>query len=95
MFDGIISFSKIKFRPPTFRFGPACLVEESSAAKKTHGDRTMADALTIEDKYYKMRTKQTTSEARNDMRTPAGRRATLKQRRAKPKGWRSKFDFRK
>ena len=74
--------------------GPACLVEESSAAKKTHGDRTMADALTIEDKYYKMRSRQETSEARNDMRTTAGRKAALKQRRAKPKGWRSNFDFR-
>ena len=74
--------------------GPACLVEESSSAKKTHGDRTMADALTIEDKYYKMRSRQETSEARNDMRTTAGRKAALKQRRAKPTGWRSKFDFR-
>ena len=77
--------------------GPACLVEESSAAKKTHGDRTMADALTIEDKYYKMRSRAEASEAsesRNDMRTAAGRKEALKQRRVKPKGWRSKFDFR-
>ena len=30
--------------------GPASLVEESSAAKKTHGDRVIADALTLDDK---------------------------------------------
>ena len=74
--------------------GPACLVEESSAAKKTHGDRTMADALTVEDKYYKMRSRAEASESRNDMRTAAGRKTALKQRRAKPKGWRLEFDFR-
>uniref|UniRef100_A0A6M3LG42 Putative terminase n=1 Tax=viral metagenome TaxID=1070528 RepID=A0A6M3LG42_9ZZZZ len=75
--------------------GPACLVEESSAAKKTHGDRTMADALTIEDKYYKMRSHKESSESRNDMRTAAGRKEALKRKRTKPKGWRSSFDFRK
>jgi len=51
--------------------------------------------LTIEDKYYKMRSRQETSEARNDMRTVAGRKAALKQKRAKPTGWRTGFDFRK
>ncbi len=30
--------------------GPAFLIEESSSAKKTHGDRVMADALTLDDK---------------------------------------------
>ncbi len=74
--------------------GPACLVEESSSAKKTHGDRTMADALTIEDKYYKMRNRADTSEALNDMRTAAGRQVALKQKRAKTKGWRAKMELR-
>ena len=69
--------------------------EESSSAKKTHGDRTMADALTIEDKYYKMRNRTEVSEARNDMRTVAGRKAALKRKRVKPVGWRTGFDFRK
>jgi hypothetical protein len=75
--------------------GPACLVEESSAAKKTHGDRTMADALTIEDKYYKMRSRAEASDSRGDMRTVAGRKAALKKKRIKPTGWRSSYDFRK
>jgi hypothetical protein len=30
--------------------GPAMLMQESATAKRTHGDRVMADALTIEDK---------------------------------------------
>jgi len=34
---------------PDGSIGPACLVEENSAARKTHGDRVIADALTIED----------------------------------------------
>jgi len=75
--------------------GPACLVEESSSARKTHGDRTMADALTVEDKYYKMRSGKDVSESRNDMRTIAGRKEAWKKKRTKPKGWRSGFDFRK
>lgn len=29
--------------------GPACLVDESPKAKKTHGDRVIADALTLDD----------------------------------------------
>ena len=74
--------------------GPACLVEESSSAKKTHGDRTMADALTIEDKFYKMRTRAEASDSRGNMRTPAGRKAAWKKKHAKSTGWRSKFDFR-
>ena len=75
--------------------GPACLVEESNAAKKTHGDRVIADALTIEDKYYKMRSRKESSEARNDMRTAAGRKAAWKEKRKKSIGWQSSFDFRK
>ena len=30
--------------------GPACFVEESAGARKTHGDRVIADALTLDDK---------------------------------------------
>jgi hypothetical protein len=54
----------------------------------------MADALTIEDKYYKLRAGKESSESRNDMRTMAGRKAALKKKRTKPKGWRNSFDFR-
>lgn len=74
--------------------GPACLVEESSAAKKTHGDRAMADALTIEGKFHKF--KSTNKErAKRDLRTPAGRKQALKDKRnRKTKDWRRPFDFR-
>lgn len=73
---------------------PSCLMEESSAAKKTHGDRVMADALTVEDKTHKF--KSTNKEtAKKDMRTAAGRKQALKDKRNKKvKNWRKTFDFR-
>jgi len=74
--------------------GPACLVEESSAAKKTHGDRPIADALTLEDKPFKTM-KVKLSEKSRDMRTVAGRREALRQkRRKKAKSWQGSYDFR-
>ena len=74
--------------------GPSCLMEESNSAKKTHGDRCMADALTIEDKAHPF--KNTNKEAaKRDMRTAAGRREALKEKKnKKTKNWRKVFDFR-
>ena len=74
--------------------GPACLVEESSSARKTHGDRPRADALTVEDKTRKF--KNTNKEAaKKDLRTAAGRKQALKDKRGKKnKNWRESFDFR-
>ncbi len=75
--------------------GPACLVEESASAKKTHGDRAMADALTIEDKTHKFKSNNKEA-AKKDMRTAAGRKQALKDKRnKKTKDWRKSFDFRK
>jgi hypothetical protein len=75
--------------------GPACLVEESSAAKKTHGDRPRADALTVEDKTHKNKSSNI-EKAKKDMRTAAGRRQALKDKRIKKsKNWQKPFDFRK
>ena len=75
--------------------GPACLVEESSSAKKTHGDRARADALTIEDKTHKFKSNNKEA-AKKDMRTAAGRREALKSKRNKErKGWVRSFDFRR
>ena len=34
---------------PDGGIGPACLIEEDESAKKTHGDRVIADALTLDD----------------------------------------------
>jgi hypothetical protein len=73
--------------------GPACLVEESQSAKKTHGDRPIADALTIEDKTHKFKSNNKAA-AKRDMRTAAGRREALRKKRRKSKGWQKSFDFR-
>ena len=72
--------------------GPAGLVEESSTAKKTHGDRVMADALTLLKKGKKRH---------NPKHEPppgsAGFRkknAMRKKRENSGEGWRHKFDSR-
>ncbi len=48
----VISLEECKYyiHYPDGGCGPADLVEESAGAKKTHGDRTIADALTLDDK---------------------------------------------
>lgn len=73
--------------------GPACLVEESASAKKTHGDRAMADALTVEDKTHKFRSTNKEA-AKRDMRTAAGRKQALKDKRNKTKGWQKSWGSR-
>ncbi|KKN55884.1 hypothetical protein LCGC14_0577750 [marine sediment metagenome] len=74
--------------------GPACLIEESQSAKKTHGDRAMADALTIEDKFRKFKD-TTKAAAKRNPRTAIGRRQLLKDKRVKrTRGWKTSFDFR-
>lgn len=72
--------------------GPAGLVEESSTAKKTHGDRVMADALTLLKKGKKRH---------NPKHEPppgsAGHRkknVMRKKRENSGVGWRHKFDSR-
>ena len=70
--------------------GPACLVEESQSAKKTHGDRVIADALTLDDKELP-RVKHTGPTAPEN--SWGGRYKKAMAARKKSKGWRKKFDF--
>lgn len=76
--------------------GPACLVEESSAAKKTHGDIVIADALTLEDKLFKSISSRNKASKSRDMRTAAGRKQALKRKdKNKLSHWQTSYDFRK
>lgn len=71
--------------------GPACLVEENQAARKTHGDVVIADALTVDERQI---TKRKPTELAAPTRSMAYRRKLLKDKRAKSKGWKKSFDFR-
>lgn len=76
---------------PDGSIGPATLFEESPAAKKLHGDRVIADALTLDDNEIPQGKPE-------EMPAPppgsAGWRMkrTLARKR-KPKGWRKPFKF--
>jgi len=71
--------------------GPASLVEESESAKKTHGDRVIADALTLDDKELpKVR--------REEIKVPpnswGGRyKQAMAKKNKNCRGWRRSFDF--
>lgn len=72
--------------------GPAYLVEESSSAKKTHGDIVIADALTLDDKELPRTKIQEDIIPHNSM----GYRFKLAKSRRKKlrdKSWRKAFDF--
>ena len=73
--------------------GPACMVEESSSARKTHGDIVIADALTLDDKDLpKIRIKE-------DDNIPVNstgyrfREAIKAKKKLREKSWRKAFDF--
>ena len=72
------------------KIGPACLLEEDASARKTHGDRVIADALTLLCK------KKPRSNAQLEM--PMGshgyRKMMRKKSKRKHKGWRHDFDNR-
>lgn len=70
--------------------GPAALMEESDAARKTHGDRVIADMLCIVGRGDMPKERKTESKA--PMGTPAGRFAAW--RRAKKQNNKDRFDFR-
>jgi hypothetical protein len=70
--------------------GPAQLVEENQAAKKTHGDVVIADALTVEEKNFGP-AKQ--AEPVAPVRSAAYRRQLKKEKKSKK--WDKVFDFRK
>ncbi len=73
---------------PDGGIGPACLVEEDASAKKTHGDRVIADALTIEE-FDMPRGEKTEREC--PQRTAAWRKQQLKKKKTRKF---ARFDFR-
>jgi len=70
--------------------GPADLVEESSSAKKTHGDCVIADALTIDHKDY--REGKLGTRDKESSRNIAGRRRLAMEKRKQTRN--KNFDFR-
>jgi hypothetical protein len=70
--------------------GPASFVEESKSARKTHGDRVIADALTIEDGKIPRTAKHSPEYAKN---TIGHRRQKAMDRKNKDKNsWRKKIN---
>lgn len=76
--------------------GPACLVERSSAEKKTHGDIVMADALTLDDKELpKIRyPKEVIPRNSSGYRLRQVQRAK-KRTKMQTRSWRKPFDYAK
>ena len=72
--------------------GPAGLVEENAAAKKTHGDVVMADALTLDDKDLPKIKFQEQKIPVNSMGHRL-RQIKDKKKKARKKGYRRQFDF--
>jgi len=74
--------------------GPACMIEENSSARKTHGDIVMADALTLEDKELG-KVKHTGPKA--PPRSCGYRREQVLKRKRESKrmskSWRTPYDF--
>lgn len=73
------------------RIGPACLMEEDKSARKTHGDRVIADALTL------LRNKKPRNKIQLEM--PQGSHGYRREMRKKPKhnkhkSWRHDYDNR-
>ncbi len=69
--------------------GPACLVAENSAAKKTHGDVVIADALTIDEKEFGTVTHKGPSYPANSC--GARRKVAMARKNKKGNGWQTKF----
>lgn len=76
---------------PDGSIGPAELVEEDASAKKTHGDRVIADALTIDETDMPQGRQASISIPVN---SAAWRKKQLMDKRKRQKGWRKPFDFR-
>jgi len=72
--------------------GPAFLVEESASARKTHGDRVMADALTLEDSDIP-KGKRKEPEAPEKSWGARYNKAMKEKKAAKTKKWRKPFRF--
>ncbi len=72
--------------------GPAFLVEESSSARKTHGDIVIADALTLDDKELGKVKHKGPKPPHNSL---GARRDKVmrKKKRMTAKSWQKPFDF--
>jgi len=79
---------------PDGSIGPAALAEESASARKTHGDRVIADALAAEDKIIKPKRKKLSFPANS---VGYRKKMLLEKRKRKKKqiakGWRTSFNF--
>jgi hypothetical protein len=76
---------------PDGGIGPAALFEESPSARKLHGDKVIADALTLEDEDVPKGKPEAMPEP-----PPGSVGWRMKQtlaRKQKPKGWRKPFRF--
>ncbi len=84
-------------RYPEGQIGPSCLLEESSAARKTHGDRVIADALALEAAEKKLKRKVGGAEVPKTMRSAAYRKQMHKQQTAeqkrRTKSWRKDMGY--
>jgi hypothetical protein len=73
--------------------GPASLVEDSSGARKAHGDRVMADALTIEDSEIPKSKSMGKPECPEN--SFGGRMERALNKKKPDKSWKTRFDFTK
>lgn len=74
--------------------GPACLVEETTSAKKTHGDVVIADALTIDDKDARSK-RLGNVEIPETNRCAAYRKRVMLNKKKHKIGFGNTFDFRR
>jgi hypothetical protein len=77
---------------PDGGMGPASLVEENQAAKKTHGDCVIADALTLDESTLKPT--KTPDPVTPPPGSVAWRRQQKRRKAGKKSAWHSGFDFR-
>ena len=84
-------------RYPENKIGPSCLLEESTAARKTHGDRVIADALALEAAEVKLKKDVNGPAPPKTMRSAAYRKQQHKKDKADArsarKNWRQDFGY--
>jgi hypothetical protein len=73
--------------------GPAFLVEESASARKTHGDRVMADALTLDDSDIPRRSGKYDTDVIPERSMGARIQTEINKKKQKNKSWRRQYDF--
>jgi hypothetical protein len=73
--------------------GPAFLTEESASARKTHGDRVMADALTLEDSDIPKRSSKYDGDVIPERSMGFRLQQEIAKKNRKNKSWRREYDF--